>query len=305
LPAPTGTSGAPEWQGPRPGGAPAHRPTDSFEGSGVTFGALFPAPCPDEADGIVRSIAAALDPRDGPPAEAIARPGWACETAPGQETGSSGTTLWRGILWTEPGGACPVVVAVLNVGYVVGGDSAAPARGHGRPVLAAKLTPAQLILTASTATGIHLRYTGITTGPALPTHDNDIPIDSFQFGVGRSVSSPAAGGVRTAGTPSVSEITLTHTTDAFSVALLKAALKGAAPGATANLYLTDMSGPGSTLVDYEIDLGQTLLSSFSMSSGGGNPSESFSLNFVTMTFKYRVPGTTTIQTVSYNIATGI
>jgi type VI secretion system secreted protein Hcp len=199
-----------------------------------------------------------------------------------------------------------IVVAVFNVGFVVGGDSATPTHRHGSPLLAAKLTPAQLILTASTATGIHLRYSGITTGPALPTHDNDIPIQSFQFGVNRNISSPAGGAVRTAGTPNVSEITLTHQTDAFSLALLKAELKGAVPGAYAYLYFTDMSGPGGTLVDYlEIDLGQTLLSSFSMSSGGTNPSEAISLSFVTMTFKYRVPGTTTIQTASYDISTGI
>jgi len=41
-----------------------------------------------------------------------------------------------------------------------------------------------------------------------------------------------------------------------------------------------------------------------MSSGGSVPSESFSLNFVTMTFTYRISGTTTVQKLVYNIATG-
>jgi hypothetical protein len=41
-----------------------------------------------------------------------------------------------------------------------------------------------------------------------------------------------------------------------------------------------------------------------MSSGGSVPSESFSLNFVTMTFTYQISGTTTVQKLTYNIATG-
>jgi type VI secretion system secreted protein Hcp len=97
---------------------------------------------------------------------------------------------------------------------------------------------------------------------------------------------------------------LNHQTDSFSLALLRAALKGAAPGVTANLYFTNTSGTGGTDLDYlEIDLGQTLISSFTMSSGGDTPSETISLNFVTMTFKYQVAGSP-IQTVSYNLATG-
>jgi hypothetical protein len=68
-----------------------------------------------------------------------------------------------------------------------------PYPGPVTPTLTAKFTPAQLLATANTATGIHLRYAGITTGPLLSTHDNDIQIQSFSFGTSRNISSAAGG----------------------------------------------------------------------------------------------------------------
>jgi type VI secretion system secreted protein Hcp len=196
-----------------------------------------------------------------------------------------------------------LVTITLGVGNALGGDGSASGSAHAKTTLTAKLTPAQLLATANTATGIHLRYAGITTGPLVPTHDNDIQIQSFSFGVSRNIS-PGSSATRTAGTANVGDISLSHQTDSFSLALLRVALKGMAPGVPASLYFTDTSGTGGTDLDYlEIDLGQTLISSFQMSSGGQDPNESLTLNFVTMTFKYQVAGSP-IQTVSYNLATG-
>ncbi len=177
----------------------------------------------------------------------------------------------------------------------------------GRPTAAhvatKKFTAADLLLAASTAQGIHLTYKGVTTLPELPTHDNDIPIQSFSFGTSRSIL--LSGGVQTVGKPNVSQINLSHVTDNYSLPLLRQSLVGAAPGVSATLYFTDLSGAGGTPFDFlQIDLGQTLISSFQMSSGGTAPDESISLSFVTMKFTYRIAGTTTVQTVSYNLATG-
>jgi type VI protein secretion system component Hcp len=195
-----------------------------------------------------------------------------------------------------------LVTVTLGVGSALGGEGAVSGSGHA--TLTARLTPAQLLATANTATGIHLRMTGITTGPLLPTHDNDIMSLWCSWGTWPNIAGGGGGPTRTASTANVNEITLTHQTDAFSLALLRSALKGTAPGVTANLYFTDTSGTGGADLDYlEIDLGQTLISSFSMSSGGTDPSESFSLNFVTMTFKYQVTGSP-VQTVNYSLATG-
>ncbi len=196
-----------------------------------------------------------------------------------------------------------LVVAALGVGFAVGGRSSAASRHSATaPAATKKYSVSDLLLAASTAQGIHLHYAGITTGAVTADHANDVPISSFQFGVSRAFSNPL-GGTRTGGQPSVSEITLTHQTDKFSLPLLNQSLRGNT-GANASLFFTDLSGAGGTPFDFlQIDLTQTLLSSFSMSSGGDTPSESFSLNFITMAFRYRISGGAT-QTVAYNLATG-
>lgn len=164
-------------------------------------------------------------------------------------------------------------------------------------------TVSQLMAIATTAQGIHMRYGGITTGPLNASHTNDIQLDSFQFGIARPIGA-IVGGTRTAGKPAVSEITVTHQTDKFSTPLIKASLNGAP--AAANLYFTNLSGTGGTPLDYlQIDLTGTLVSGFSMSSGSDNPSESISLNFTVITFKYKASTTAIVQTVSYNLATAV
>jgi hypothetical protein len=116
---------------------------------------------------------------------------------------------------------CALVAGALLTAALVGYSThpTGPSIGHapiGAPPATIRLTSADLLAAASTAQGIHLRYSGITTAPLDANHDNDIPIQSFQFGVGRNISSPAGGGTRTASTPNVSEITLTHASDSFS-----------------------------------------------------------------------------------------
>lgn len=197
------------------------------------------------------------------------------------------------------------VVAALGAGSLVHSSLGSPSSSRAAgPSVTKKLDPSDLLLAASTATGIHLRFTGIPTGPVSSTdHTNEIPISSFQFGVARSVSG-ASGAPREAGVPNVSEVTLTHATDNFSIALLKASLNGAGT-ATATLFFTNLTGTGGTPLDYlTVTLGQTFVTQFSMSSGGDNPDESLSLNFATMTFKYKTT-TGTIQSVTYNLATGV
>ncbi len=196
------------------------------------------------------------------------------------------------------------VVAALGAGSLVHSSLASPTSPRTAvPSGTTKLDPSDLLLAASTATGIHMRFTGIPTGPVSGDHTNEIPISSFQFGVARNVST-SVGGPREAGPANVSEVTLTHATDTFSIALLKASLNGAGT-ATATLFFTNLTGAGGTPLDYlTVTLGQTFVTQFSMSSGGDNPDESLSLNFATMTFRYRTP-TGTTQAVSYNLTTGV
>jgi type VI secretion system secreted protein Hcp len=197
-----------------------------------------------------------------------------------------------------------LVVTALGAGYFVRGlgghATARPPAPAPAAVKTRKFSAADLLLAASTAQGIHMRIPGITTGALNAAHSNDIPLDSFQFGVGRGIG-PAASG-HAASKPSVSEVTVTHQLDNFSIPLLNQALRGG--NNMVIIYFTDLSGPGATPFDYlEADLGTTLVSGYSMSSGGDKPSESVSLNFTTMTFKFKVSGSATVQTVSYNLTT--
>ncbi len=199
-----------------------------------------------------------------------------------------------------------LVVTAVAAGYVahgVGGvssDHAAKA-----PAVAKKFSASDLLRVASTqAIGpatfpnstIHMRFTGITSGAPDANHSTDIPVSSFQFGVARAVSASP----HTASKPNVSEITLTHTMDAYSTKLLNSALRGTATSTTPVVTLfftaTGTSGPYDYLT---ITLANVLVSGYSMSSGGEVPSESVSLNFVKMTITSHFPQTAT-QTVLYD-----
>jgi type VI secretion system secreted protein Hcp len=75
---------------------------------------------------------------------------------------------------------------------------------------------------------IYMQYSGIT-GDAqnLTFHQQWIEINSFQFGVGRGISSPTGGSAdREASSPSVSEIVVTKKTDAASPSLFQHCLGG-------------------------------------------------------------------------------
>jgi type VI secretion system secreted protein Hcp len=199
-----------------------------------------------------------------------------------------------------------LVVTALGVGYVAHG-AGGPSSDHASkaPAAAKKFTASDLLRVASTeAVGpnsfpnstIHMRFTGITAGTPNVNHSTDIPVSSFQFGVGRGISDSP----HTAAKPSVSEITLTHTMDAYSTKLLNSALRGTAtatsPVVTLFFTATGTSGP----YDYlQITLTNVLVSQYSVSSGGENPTESISLNFVKITMTSHIPQGST-QTVSYD-----
>jgi type VI secretion system secreted protein Hcp len=200
-----------------------------------------------------------------------------------------------------------LIVSALGAGYVARGAGGASSNHAAKaPAAAKKFTAADLLRVASSegvspatfpGSTIHMRFSGITTGGMTANHSTDIPMTSFQFGVGRAVSQSTG---HTASKPNVSEITLTHTTDAYSTKLLNSALRGTAtatsPVVTLFFTATGTSGPYDYLT---ITLTNVLVSGYSMSSGGEVPSESMSLNFVKMTLTSHFPQTAT-QTVSYD-----
>lgn len=132
---------------------------------------------------------------------------------------------------------------------------------------------------------IFLKYGSIKGETTQLTHKDWIEIESFQFGVGRGVSIGVGGGSkREASAPSVSEITLTKTMDISSPLIFKEALGGKAVEVKIELTQTDNNGKHVAFQKYILT--DTLISGYSISSGGARPSESLSLNFSKVDSEY-------------------
>lgn len=125
-------------------------------------------------------------------------------------------------------------------------------------------------------------------------YTGDIELSSFQWGVSRTISSPAAGsGARDSSTPSVSEITITKMMDKTSPTLLQDLLQGQATSEVDIFFVNFAAAPGKALQGgtyAEYVLSNVLISSDSVSSSGERPTESLTLNFTKVQFKYSGSG---------------
>lgn len=132
---------------------------------------------------------------------------------------------------------------------------------------------------------IFLKYGSIKGETTQLTHKEWIEVTSIQWGVGRGIASGVGGGSkREATAPSVSEITISKTMDISSPLLLKEALGGKAVDVKLELTQTDNSGAHVSYQKYV--LSETLISGYSLSTGGDRPSESISLNFTKIDSEY-------------------
>ena len=129
-------------------------------------------------------------------------------------------------------------------------------------------------------------------------------LNSFQWGVGRGISSPTGGSAdREASAPSISEIVVTKPTDAASTKLFDESLEGEGQDVQIDFCKTDK---GQLEVYMTYTLSNTMISGFSTSSGGDRPSESLSLNFTKVEFKNTGMGsageTGSPDAVTYDVA---
>jgi type VI secretion system secreted protein Hcp len=114
-------------------------------------------------------------------------------------------------------------------------------------------------------------------------HSNWIELKSFQWGVGRAISSPTgASADRESHAPSISEIHVTKDQDVASVGLLTEALQGHGAKVKIDFCRTNKN---QMEVYLAMEMEQTMISGYSLSSGGDRPTESMSLNFTKVTFK--------------------
>ena len=124
---------------------------------------------------------------------------------------------------------------------------------------------------------IYVQYAALKGDVTAAGHEGWIEVNSFQWGVGRGISSPTGGsGDRESSAPSVSEIVVTKPTDVSTVNLLNEALQGEGVDVTIDFCKTDK---GNLSVYLNYILTNTMISGYSTSSGGDRPQESLSFNF--------------------------
>ena len=124
---------------------------------------------------------------------------------------------------------------------------------------------------------IYVKYAALNGDVTESTHSQWIEVNSFQWGVGRGISSPTGGSQdREASAPSVSEIVVTKPTDIASIKLLDESLQGEGEDVTIDFCMTDK---GELNVYLSYALANTMISGYSLSSGGDRPLESVSLSF--------------------------
>lgn len=136
---------------------------------------------------------------------------------------------------------------------------------------------------------IYVEWEGTAGAVTADGYIGQIEVNSFQFGIGRGIGSPAGGSKdRESSQPSVSEVVISKAMDKSSVGLFEAALMGTGKKVTLHFTMT-AAGSGSVADYLSYELSETLVSGYSVSSGGDQPSESISLNFTKIIMKY-TPG---------------
>ena len=117
-------------------------------------------------------------------------------------------------------------------------------------------------------------------------HIGWITISSMQFGVGRGISSIGGGGDRETSNPSFSEVTLSKSLDIASTALMMQATCGKSLGKAELHFIQTGGAEAKGQVYLKLELTDVIVSSYSSSSGGDRPTESFSLNFTKISYQY-------------------
>ncbi|MDB4426389.1 type VI secretion system tube protein Hcp [bacterium] len=133
---------------------------------------------------------------------------------------------------------------------------------------------------------IYLQIGKIKGNVSAKGHEDWIECSSLQFGVGRAI--PMSVGTqsnREASHPSLSEISLSKQMDDSSPYLFQESVVGESK--TVKIHVTKTGANQlESIVEYTLD--SSLISSYSLSSGGDQPSESFSLSFTKIEMKYVV-----------------
>jgi len=125
---------------------------------------------------------------------------------------------------------------------------------------------------------IYMKFGSIDGDVTTDGYKNWIELNSFQYGVSRAVSSGAGGNTRESSAPNISEIVVTKYFDKASAKLYQDSVAGAFDTKVQIKMNTTTKNKTETFLTF--DLSDCGVSSYSLSTGGDNPSESLSLNFL-------------------------
>jgi type VI secretion system secreted protein Hcp len=123
-----------------------------------------------------------------------------------------------------------------------------------------------------------MKFGGIEGDVTTHGYEKWIELNSFQYGVGRAVSSGSGGNTRESSAPNISEIVVTKHFDKSSAKLYQDSVAGTFDTKVEIKMNTTTKNKTETFLTFELsDCG---VSSYSLSSGGDAPMESLSLNFI-------------------------
>lgn len=128
--------------------------------------------------------------------------------------------------------------------------------------------------------------TPINGDSVVAGHEKWITCASMQMGVGRAISASGGGADRETSNPSFSELTISKSTDIASADLFMQAVCGKSLGKAEIHFLQTGGADKKQQVYLKIELTDAIVSSYSASSGGDRPSESFSINFTQISYQY-------------------
>jgi type VI secretion system secreted protein Hcp len=156
---------------------------------------------------------------------------------------------------------------------------------------------------------ILLDFGGVIKGDAQQKgHEDWINLTSIQLGVGRAITTSGSGKDRDTSTPSFSEVTCSKISDIASNDIFAQAAYGKKICEKADVHFLQTGGEDAGQVYMMYELYEPIISSYSVSSGGERPQESFSISFTKIIQKYTqfdAGGTQTEATdKGYDLKTG-
>jgi type VI secretion system secreted protein Hcp len=138
---------------------------------------------------------------------------------------------------------------------------------------------------------IVLKYEGIDGESAITGFEKWTELTSFEFGVGRRISSARGASTREGGDASLSEIVVTKKTDGTSVKYFEEALTGKLNKVVEVAFVRTGSGQPDQYINFKME--GTGVAGLSFKSAGGQdarPGETLHLNFDKLTLKYNPIG---------------